>query len=50
MHKHEKMDDISTPQKLMSLENNKNSIYGLEVGPGVELLKICKKNVKIYIN
>ena len=46
MHKHEKMDGISTPQKLMSLENNRNQIYGLEVGPGVELLKITQKNVK----
>ena len=39
------MEGASTPQKLMSLENNKNSIYGLEVGPGVELLKISKKHV-----
>ena len=45
LHKHEKMDGISTPQKLMSLENNRNQIYGLEVGPGVELLKITQKNV-----
>ena len=39
------MEGVSTPQKLMSLETNKNLIYGLEVGPGVELLKIAKKNV-----
>jgi len=40
------MEGISTPQKLMSLENNRNLIYGLEVGPGVELLKITQKNVR----
>ena len=43
------MDGISTPQKLMSLENNRNQIYGLEVGPGVELLKITQKNVKLNL-
>lgn len=45
LHKHEKMEGISTPQKLQSLEQNRNLIYGLEVGPGVELLKITQKNV-----
>lgn len=39
------MEGISTPQKLMSLESNRNIIYGLEVGPGLELLKISKKHV-----
>lgn len=49
LHKHERLEGISTPQKLINLENNKNCIYGLEVGPGVELLKISKKNVCFFI-
>lgn len=45
LHKHEKIEGISTPQKLMRLENSRNNLFGMEVSPGIELLKLEKKNV-----
>ena len=32
------------------MENTRNNIFGMELSPGIELLKITKKNVNLKKN